>query len=130
MAGLSTYAQQKILDHMVGKASWTMPTAYVAGYTAAPSDAGGGTECSYTGYTRATTSASDWGSASGTTATNAAVIALGGCTAGTATITHFGVFDALSGGNLIGWAPLGASLIVNPGVTPQFAVGALVRTID
>jgi hypothetical protein len=44
MAGFTTYLQQKVLDHVRGKTSFTMPTAYVALFTTNPTDAGGGTE--------------------------------------------------------------------------------------
>lgn len=43
MAGFSTYLQQEILDHVVGKTAYTMPAVWVGLYTAAPTDAGGGT---------------------------------------------------------------------------------------
>jgi len=130
MAGFSTYLQQKILDHIRGKTALTMPTAYVGLYTAAPTDAGGGTEAAYTGYARVTTSGSDWTAASGTSGSNAAAITFPACTAGSSTVTHFGIFDASTSGNLLAWGALGASLAVSAGITPAFAIGALTLTLD
>lgn len=130
MAGFSTYLQQEVLDHIVGKTAYTMPTAYIALYTAAPTDAGGGTEANYTGYARKATAGSDWAAASGTLATNATVLAFPACTGGSNTITHFGLFDAGSGGNLLLWGALTASLAVSAGITPEIAIGALDITLD
>lgn len=42
----SDYLENKLLDHQLGKTSYTMPTVYVGLFTAAPSDSGGGTEVS------------------------------------------------------------------------------------
>jgi hypothetical protein len=45
MAALSDYAENKLLDHVLGTASFTMPTqCYLALYTTATDDAAGGTE--------------------------------------------------------------------------------------
>ena len=54
MAGnLSNYLENKILDHFLGTTSYTMPAdVYVALYTAAPNDAGGGTEATGGSYAR------------------------------------------------------------------------------
>jgi hypothetical protein len=127
MAGFSTYLQQKVLDHVNGKTSYTMPTTYVALFTANPTDAGGGTEAAYTGYGRVATSGL-WNAASGTSVTNASAIPFGACTAGSSTVTGFGLYDASSAGNLLYWGT--CSLSVSSGITPQFAAGALTITLD
>ena len=45
MGSFTDYLENKVLDHVVGKTSFTMPAVVaVALFTAAPSDAGGGTE--------------------------------------------------------------------------------------
>jgi hypothetical protein len=60
------------------------------------------------------------------TSTNAALVTFGACTVGTPTITHFGIGRASAGaGELITSAALTASLAVSPGITPEFAIGAL-----
>lgn len=128
MAGFTTYLQQKVLDHVRGKTSYTMPTAYVALYTANPTDAGGGTEANYGSYARVTTAGADWNAASGTSGTNANAISFPACTSGTNTITGFGILDASSGGNLLAWGT--CSLSVSTGITPSFAAGALALTLD
>ena len=47
MAGFTDYLEDKVLDHVFGGSAYTAPTTlYVGLFTAAPSDTGGGTECS------------------------------------------------------------------------------------
>lgn len=133
MAGLSQYAQQKLLDHMLKTASFTQPTnIYVALFTAAPSDTGGGTEVSGVNYARVVCNAWDAATAASpsvaqnTGAINFATPGAGGW----GTVTHFALFDQSSGGNLLGWAALGTSKTINAGDTVSFAAGALDVTMD
>ncbi|MFX9081351.1 hypothetical protein ABTN40_19960, partial [Acinetobacter baumannii] len=54
MAGKSTYLANKVLDHLLGGTTYTPPWAlYLALFTAAPTDEGGGTEVSGGDYARA-----------------------------------------------------------------------------
>jgi hypothetical protein len=131
MAGLSTYAQQKVLEHMVGKTSWTMPAnVWVALYTATPSDAGGGTEVTGGSYARKQTVAANWGTASGTTISNAQLITFVTPTASWGTVGWFAIMDASTAGNQIGWAALTSSQAIGSGNTVEFAVAALTITLD
>ena len=53
MAGFSDYLEDKVLDHVFGGNAYTAPsTLYVALYTVAPTDTGGGTEVSGGSYAR------------------------------------------------------------------------------
>ena len=90
------YAENKVLDHLNGKSSFTMPTVYVALFTAAPSDAGGGTEVSGGSYARVATSGATWAAASGGAASNAAAISFPTASASWGTVTHYATFDAAS----------------------------------
>lgn len=131
MAGsISDYAELKILDHIRGKTSWTMPTAYVALFTAAPSDAGGGTEVSGGSYARVVTAGADWTAASAGSSSNANVITFPTSTGAWGTVTHFGLFDASSAGNLLCWASLTNSRIMISGDIARFSAAALVITLD
>lgn len=108
---LSDFSENKILDHSSGKAAWTMPTASIGLFTAAPTDAGGGTEVAGGSYARKTTAAADWNSASSGQQTNAQALAFPTATADWAPsgtpLVAYGSFDASSGGNLIEWDYLG-----------------------
>ncbi len=129
MAGKSDYLENKILEHVLKNTSYTSPTTvYAALYTAAPSDSGGGTEVSGSGYAR--TAITFGAAASGAIANSAAVefpVASGG---NWGTITHFGIFDASSGGNLLYWAALASSKVVNDGEQFKFAIGDIDVTED
>lgn len=130
MAGFSDYVENKVLDHVVGKTSFTMPTAYIALFTAAPSDAGGGTECTGGSYARKVTAGSDWTAASGGSTSNAAVIAFATPSGSWGTATHFALMDASTAGNQLGWAALTTPQAIGTGNTVSFAIGALVITLD
>lgn len=124
----SDYAENITLDWLLGGSNPTRPSArYVALYTASPSDAGGGTEVSGGSYARV---AATFGAASGGSASNSAPVTYPTPTASWGTVTHFGVFDALTGGNLLRWAALGAPQAINSGATVSFAASSLVCTQD
>lgn len=129
MAGFTTYLQQKILDHISGNGSYTAPTPYVGLFTAAPSDAGGGTEVSGGSYARVNANTS-FGAASGTAIANDAAITFPTASASWGTVTHFGVFDASTTGNLLYWGALSTSKAIGSGDTASFAIGELDVTLD
>jgi len=119
------------------RGSTTAGSFYVSGHTADPGETGSQTtsETSYTGYARAAVARSGAGwTVSGTAPTqaaNAAAVSLGACTAGSATLTHFVVGrDAAAAGEAIFIGALTSSLAVSSGITPSFAIGALVCTAD
>ena len=124
----STFAENRVNELLVGKTAFTLPTAYVALYTAAPSDAGGGTEVTGGAYARKVTAGTDWNASASGSISNANAITFVTPTASWGTVTHFGVFDALTVGNLLFWAVLTASQAVGTGNTVSFAAGALVHT--
>ena len=51
-------------------------------------------------------------------------------TSGWGTVTHFGIFDASTNGNLLYWGALTASKTVAVGDSVSFGAGALVVTED
>lgn len=109
--------------------SATAGSFYVSLHTADPGEAGTQTtsEATYTGYARVAVarSAGGW-TVSGGNVSNAAAVSFGACTAGSNTITHFGLGSDLSGaGNLFFKGALTASLAVSAGITPSFAIGEL-----
>jgi len=129
MAGFTTFLQQELLDHIGGNGGYTAPTPYVGLFTAAPSDAGGGTEVTGGSYARVNANTS-FGAASGTTMSNDAAITFTTATASWGTVTHFGIFDASTAGNLLIWGALGTSKAVGSGDTASFAIGELDITLD
>lgn len=124
------YSENKVLDHLNGKASFAMPTAYVALFTAAPSDAGGGTEVTGGSYARVATSGATWTAASGGSTSNAAAVTFPTASASWGTVTHYATFDAATSGNMLRWAALTAPKTIGSGDTASFAIGALTQTED
>jgi len=129
MAALSDYAEKLLLDWMMTNGSATRPTAwYVALYTAAPSDSGGGTEVSGSGYARQAVTFAAASTPGGTTSNTGAVsfTAAGGSWG---TISHIGIFDTLTSGNLLWHGSMTASKTIADGDTLEFAIGNIDLTI-
>lgn len=129
MAALSDYAEKLLLDFLMTSGTATRPTAwYVALYTAAPSDSGGGTEVSTGGYARQSVSF-DAASSPGGTTSNSGEVSFTASGADYGTVTHMGIFDAASSGNLLWHGALTASKTVADGDTLTFAVGNIDLTM-
>lgn len=145
MPVLSNVAENKILDATFRGVALGAPAAlYVALFTATPTAAGGGTEVTGGSYARINLAptATNWASTGGaTTVTNPSVgtsgttsnnvaITFAAPTASWGVITSFGIFDALSGGNLWFFGNLTVSKTVNNGdAAPSFAISALSITM-
>lgn len=122
MSSLSNHAETLLARWLLTADSVTRPTNwYAALYTAAPSDAGGGTEVSAGGYAREAVAFT----VSGDTAANATAVEFGPASADWGTITHVAILDAATTGNLIAWAALSASKTVENTDTLEFASGEL-----
>ena len=129
MAALSNYAEKLLLDWSMTTGSATRPTAwYVALYTAAPSDSGGGTEVSTGGYARRSVTFDAASSPGGTTSNNNTVsFTASGASYGT--VSHIGIFDNVSGGNLLWHGSMTASKTVADGDTLEFSIGNIDLTL-
>lgn len=130
MAALSDYAEKLILDWMMTTGSATRPTNwYVALYTAAPSDAGGGTEVSGSGYARESVVFAAATSGTGTTS-NTGIVSFTASGGSWGSVTHIGIHDAASAGNLLWHGSLAAAKTVNDGDSLEFAVGNIDLTVS
>lgn len=119
--------ETRVLTWVFTNSSATRPSAwYVALYTGAPNDAGGGTEVSGGAYARQAVTFS----VSGDTATNTGAVEYPTATAGYGTVTHVGIFDASTGGNLIAYAALTASKTIDTGDVLRLPAGDLDVTLD
>lgn len=131
MSAMSDYLEGQLRAHVFRTASFTKPTVLAVGlFTAAPSDSGGGTEVTGGSYARVSANPLDanWTAASSVdgVTTNAAAITFPAPTANWGTVTHFGIFDATTTGNLLFHGALSASRVISNGdAAPQFAAGAL-----
>ncbi len=135
MTGYTDFWGRKILDQSTGKTSIGAAAAtYVGLFTAVGTDAGSGfTEVSGGSYTRVTTAGSDWNAASGSapcSVSNSATLTFPTATASWGTVIAFGIFDAVTTGNLLWWDYLGNNLwlpftctLASPGVLTAPAHG-------
>ncbi len=145
MAALSDYLENKILDYVLRAQAFSAPaTTYVALLTAAPSDTGGGTEVTGGSYARVavTSSLANWAGTQSTGSTTASsgtggqtsnnnTITFPAPTANWGVVTHMGVYDASTSGNLLFYAALTVSKTINNGdAAPSFAAAALTLQID
>lgn len=142
MAGMSVYLEQALLNEVFRTAAYTKPTRlYVSLHAADPTDAGtSSTEITGNGYARADAGApadSAWTLANapggdGRQVTNASQIAFPTPTgnwvsgSGGTTVTHFGIWDAATGGNLLFSGSLGTSrAVVNGDGPPTFQASSI-----
>lgn len=144
MSALSDYLENKLVDLIFRGQAFAAPAnLHIGLLTAAPSDAGGGTEVAGGSYARVSVAGSlaNWAgtqaggstaasSGTGGTTSNNGAINFATPSAGWGTVTHVGVYDAASGGNLLWYAPLGVSKTINAGDTVSFPAGSLTFQVD
>jgi len=124
----SDYLENKILDHLRGT-SYTAPSGlYIGLFSTTEGDAGGGTEVTTT-IRPAGRVAVTMGAASGGSMSNSAIADFG-ASAGAATVTYFGVFDAASAGNLLFAGPVTTTLSITTGINVSWPIGSLVVSLD
>jgi hypothetical protein len=137
MSQMSDYLEVELRKHLFRTGGFTKPaTIYVGLYTVTPSDAGGGTEVTGGSYARSVSGTSapldaNWTAASAVDGitTNAVDITFPAPTANWGNVVAFGIFDALTAGNLLIWGLLTTPKTINNGdPAPKFLAGSLVIT--
>ncbi len=127
MAHFSTYLSQALLNHVFRNTAYGAPaTIYVALYTVAPTDAGGGTEVAGGSYAR---QAAAFAAPSGNQIANSAQITFPEATANWGTVVAFGLFDAAGGGNFLGWNNI-TNVTINSGDQRFWNAGELTVSLD
>jgi hypothetical protein len=127
MAEMSNYLENALVNATLRNTSYTSPAAvYAALFTTDPTDAGSGTEVSGGSYAR---TAITFGSPSNGVTTNSADVTFPTCTAAWGTVTHMGIFDASTSGNLLYHTPLDASKTVDSGDIFKISSGNLSVTL-
>jgi hypothetical protein len=125
----SNYLETKVLDHVFGGTAYTAPsTLYLALFTANPNEDGSGTEVSTSGTAYARQSVAF--TISGNTASNTAAVEYPTATANYGTVSHIGIYDASSAGNLIAYAALTSSKAIETGDVFRVPTGDLDITLD
>ena len=123
MSAMSDYLENKILDHVLGTTAYTAPsTVYIGLATASFADDNSGTELTGNNYSRV--SASFDAASSGTT-DNSAAIEFAAATGSWGSVSHFGIFDAASSGNLLIHGAFTSAKTIASGDVLKIATGDL-----
>ena len=127
MAGnLSDYLENKVLDHILGTTSYTMPDdVYLALYTTTPTDSTSGTEVTGGSYARKLITFGASSSGAATNNTNVDFTSMPTCV-----VTGIAVCDALTSGNILVYGGLAASKSLASGDTLRVSSGDLSISIN
>jgi hypothetical protein len=128
MSAISNYLENALINATLRNTSYTSPATVYAGlFTSDPTDAGSGTEVSGGSYARkAITFAAP---SNGVTTNSAAACEFDQATGSWGTITHFGIFDALTSGNLLYHGALTTSKTIASGDVFKFATSSVTVTL-
>ncbi len=136
MSGFPNDMEANVLNHFFGGVALSPASpanTFVGLYTTLPADdETGGVEASYTGYARVsvTNNTTNWPNATEgapTSKSNGTTITFGQKTdAGSVTIVGFGIFDALTLGNLLFFGAVTPNQAVGQNDTPRFLATDLV----
>lgn len=127
MAEMSNHLENALINATLRATTFTSPaTVYVSLHTADPTDDGSGTEVSGGSYARQ--SASFAAPSNGASATNAD-ITFPQATGNWGTVTHIGIWDASTSGNLYYHTALDASKAIDTGDIFKIASGSLTVTL-
>lgn len=122
---VSNYLENALINHVFRNTAYTDPASvYIALFTSDPTDADVGTEVSGGSYAREQLTAG-FSAPSNGACENSALIEFAQATAVWGLITHIGIYDALSGGNLLFYGALTASQQVDTGDIFKIAAGDL-----
>jgi hypothetical protein len=124
----TNFLETEILDHVFAGAAYTAPgTKYLALFTAiADGETGSVTELSGSAYARQTVAFTT----SGNTTSNNAAVEFPTATGSWGTVTHVGVYDASTSGNLMAYATLSASKAIETGDVFRVPSGDLDITLN
>lgn len=127
MAAFSNYLENALINGTLRNTSYTAPTTvYIGLFTSDPTDAGSGTEVSGNAYARQ--SATFAAPSNGASSTDAD-IQFPQATGNWGTVGWFGIFDALTTGNLMYHGALTASKTIETGDVFKIASGNLTVTL-
>ena len=132
MSEASDYVENQILDCYLNQTNITAPTnIYLGLHTADPTDAGSGAEVSGNNYSRIeiTDKFDNASGTGGSLSSNANITGFTATGGDWGTITHIGIYDASTSGNLLFHTALDSSATVNNGDSFQISAGNLTVTV-
>jgi hypothetical protein len=118
MGQLTNFTEKKILDHVLKVASYSPPANVYVGLSSADptADGSGWVDADYTGYARKQVT---FDAAASRKVVQAALVSFDLCTDGDDTVSYFGIWDQLTGGNLMAYGALSTPKQVVAGNTPS-----------
>jgi hypothetical protein len=128
MAEMSNFLENAVINAVLHNTSYTSPAAvYVGLYTSDPGEGNTGTEVSGGSYAR---TAVTFGAPSNGVSTNSASVTFPTATGTWGTVTHIGILDATTSGNLLYYTPLDASKSIASGDVFTISTGNLSVTME
>ena len=128
MAEMSNYLENALINATLRNTSFTSPAAvYVGLYTTDPGEGNTGTEVSGGSYAR---TAVTFGAPSNGVSTNSGSVTFPTATGTWGTVTHIGILDASTSGNLLYYTPLDASKSISSGDVFTISAGNLSVTLE
>jgi hypothetical protein len=131
--GMSNYLANKLLNNVFNGGAWSPPaTVYVSLHTAALNAAGVGTEVSGGSYARQAITANTTNFPTTTTREikNAVAFNFPVAAAPWGTVIYFGVWDALSGGNLIWYGEVDPNKTIGTGDALSIPIDLLIFQLN
>ena len=127
MAEFSNYLENALINAVLRNTSYTSPTTvYVGLFTNDPTDADSGTEVSGGSYARTSVT---FGAPSNGVSTNSADVTFPTATASWGEVTHVGIYDASSAGNLLFHTGLDTAKTIDSGDIFKITSGNLSVTL-
>lgn len=128
MAEMSNYLENALINATLRNTSYTSPaTVYVGLYTSDPGEGNTGTEVSGGSYAR---TAVTFGAPANGVSTNSGAVTFPTATGTWGTVTHIGILDASTSGNLLYYTPLDASKSIASGDVFTISAGNLSVTLE
>lgn len=127
MSEMSNYLENGLLNAVLRNTSYNSPaTVYVGLYTDNPGEGNTGTECTGSGYAR---KSATFGSPNDGVCTNSAAVEFDQATGSWGTISHVGLLDAITSGNLLFYTDITTSKTIETGDIFKISAGSLSVTL-
>lgn len=118
-SALSDYAENELLDHLLGTGAWTMPTSHwIKLHLGDPGEAGTLNPAAFTTRTEITT----WNAAASRATSNSSVLAISGFSS-SESVSHWSIWDASTAGNMLFYGDFVTARTVDTGITLNIAAG-------
>lgn len=134
MSGFSNYLEDGLVNATLRGGTYTGGAVYVALFKTDPTDANTGAELTDPSYVRqrahATVVSDGFTAPANGVSSNTRTLTFPAITGVQVTLTHWGIFDALTGGNLLYHAPLQVAKTLDPSDVLSFPIGSLIVTLQ